>query len=250
MHRFLVSSLAVAGLMLGATLVRAADEPKAIVEKAVKAMGGLDKLGKNTASVMKAKGMFYAMGLNAPWTGDFWNQYPGQMKMTMDMEIMGQKFTFIQVLDGDKAWRSIMGMTMEVTGDELDALKLEAHVTTIEALAPLLTDKGFALSALGDVKVNDKPAVGVKVAYKGFKDVNIYFDKDTGLLAKTERRTLEPMTQQEVTAESFYSEYKVLQGVKQPTKFEIHYDGKKFLDGEVVEMKYLPKLEKETFAKP
>jgi hypothetical protein len=249
MRRFLVGSIAIAGLVLSSAFVRA-DEPKETVEKAVKAMGGLDKLGKNTASIMKAKGTFHAMGLNAPWTGEFHSQYPSQMKMSMDMEIMGQKFTFIQVVDGDKAWRSIMGMTMEVTGDELEALKLETHVANIEALAPLLIDKNFTLSALGDVKVNDKPAVGIKVAHKGFKDVNIYFDKESGMLVKAERRTLEPMTQQEVTAESFYSDYKVIEGVKQATKFEVHYDGKKFLDGEVLEMKYLPKLEKDVFAKP
>ena len=32
-------------------------------------------------------------------------------------------------------------------------------------------------------------AVGVRVASKGQKDVSLYFNKETGLLAKVERRT-------------------------------------------------------------
>jgi hypothetical protein len=249
MRKFVVCSLALVGLMLNVAAARAGDEPRAVVEKAVKAMGGLDKLTKNTASTMKAKGMFQGMGLNAPWTGEFWSQYPGQMKMVMDMDVMGTNIKFIQVVDGDKAWRSVMGQTTELTGDELDSVRLETHVANIESLAPLLTDKAFALSSLGDGKVNDRAVVGVKVATKGFKDVNLYFDKETAFLTKVERRTLDPMGQ-ETTAETFYSDYKELEGLKQATKFEIRYDGKKFLDGEVTELKLHPKLDRSHFTKP
>ena len=249
MRRFVVSSLAIAGLILSTTLVRAADEPKAIVEKAIKAMGGLEKLSKHKASMVKAKGSVEIMGMSIPWKGEFMVQFPGQRKMEIDMDIMGNAFKFVQVLDGDKAWQVAMGTTDEVTGDKLAALKFEAYVSRVETLAPLLTEQEFTLSSLGEAKVAEKPALGVKVSCKGQKDVNLYFDKDTGLLVKTERRALDPM-EQEVTAETIYSDYKELEGLKHAMKFEIRHEGKKFLDSETIEVKLLPKLDTGVFAKP
>ena len=45
-----------------------------------------------------------------------------------------------------------------------------------------LTDKTYPLTGAGEAKVNDRPAVGVKVTARGHRDVTLYFDKESGLL--------------------------------------------------------------------
>ena len=51
-----------------------------------------------------------------------------------------------------------------------------------------LRDADFQLSPAGEVKVNDRPALGLRVSRKGWPDVNVYFDKESGLVVKAATR--------------------------------------------------------------
>ena len=92
--------------------------------------------------------------------------------------------------------------------------------------------------------------MGVKVSSKGHRDVDLYFDKETGLLVKTEGRVKDDMSGQEVTEESFHSEYKEVQGTKQAHKFVVKRNGKLFMEGEATGVELSEKLDASTFAKP
>ena len=110
--------------------------------------------------------------------------------------------------------------------------------------------KGVKLSALGEIKVNDQAAVGVRVSRKGRRDVSVYFDKKTGLTVKTERRTIDLQSDQEITEERIVTEYQKLDGVPHPKKMTINRDGKKFLDAEILELKEFDKLDEGMFKVP
>jgi hypothetical protein len=250
MRRILIG-LCVACWVAGAGGVQAQDDPKAVIEKAVKAMGGVEKLSKYPAAQMKTKGAIELMGMTVPFEGEISYQEPGQFKMQFVMDVMGQKFNFAQGLNKDKGWMSLMGQTQELQGDELAKLKSEAYASRVEALVPVLLDKNkeFTLSLVGEGKVNGKPATGVKVSSKAEKDINLYFDRETGFLVKSERRALDP-SNAEVNQESFYSDYKETAGIKTAMKYLVHHDGKKFLEGEATEIKYHEKLDDSVFSKP
>ena len=49
---------------------------------------------------------------------------------------------------------------------------------------------------------------------------------------KTEGRSLDPLTKQEVNQEKFFSAYKDVQGRKVPHKVEVQHDGKPFVEAE------------------
>ena len=115
---------------------------------------------------------------------------------------------------------------------------------------PLLKDKAYTLSALKEVKVNGKAAVGVKVAAKGHKDIELYFDKDSGLQVKTVRVSLDPQTMKDVSYEVIYSDIKEFNGVKHATKALVNQDGKKYMEMEITEFKALDKVDEKEFAKP
>jgi hypothetical protein len=99
--------------------------------------------------------------------------------------------------------------------------------------------------------VADKPAVGVKVSHKDHQDVNLYFDKDSGLLVKMEHKTkAQEEGNKEVTQEDIYSDYQDIGGAKIPMKLTILRDGKKYVEGEASEVKAVDKHDEKTFAKP
>jgi hypothetical protein len=129
-------------------------------------------------------------------------------------------------------------------------MKQAANLIQINRLIPLKDAKVYTLSLLGESTVNEKPAVGVKVTRKDYRDINLYFDKNTGLLAKIERQALDSMTQQEVAEERIIVEYQEVDGQKVAKKVLVNRDGKKFTEAEVLEYKPSAKVEESDFAKP
>jgi hypothetical protein len=111
-------------------------------------------------------------------------------------------------------------------------------------------DMLFDLAPLPEILVEGKPAAGVRVRSRGHKDINLYFDKTTNLLVKLQWRTEDPMSDVEVNEERIFTEYQDVQGIKTFKKCIIFRDGKKYLDTEVVEAKYLEKVDDREFAKP
>src|SRR5207249_1792438 len=102
--------------------------------------------------------------------------------------------------------------------------------------------------SIAGVKVGDNETVGVSVTGKDVKEVKLYFDKSTHLLAKVERMGTAPMSTDEVKQEIFLSDYKEVQGMKRPTKTVMNNDGKKFMESTVTEQKYLEKLDDKDFS--
>ena len=90
----------------------------------------------------------------------------------------------------------------------------------------------------------------MKVTRKGRRDIDLYFDKESGLLVKTETRVKDEGSGQEVSEETFVTDYKEVQGVKQATRFTINRDGKPFMEGEATDIGLAEKLDASVFAKP
>lgn len=239
-----------AGLVLAATAPARADDAaaKALVEKAVKAHGG-DALAKFTAVTSTFKGTFHGMGQELPITGQVATQGPDKVKMDMEIEAGGQKIHIVNVIAGDKGWTRVGTDTTELPKDAVDEAREHTYAGWVATLSPL-TGKEFTLVATGETKVNDKPALGVKVSSKGRRDVDLYFDKESGMLVKSEAKVKDEGSGQEVTEESFYSGYKDIQGTKQAMKFKVLRDGKLYVEGEASETYLSEKLDEGTFAKP
>ena len=75
-------------------------------------------------------------------------------------------------------------------------------------LAPLMKEKGYKLAHLGESKIKEKTALGIKVSYEGQPDMNLYFDKHSGLLIKTRQQFFDSDENREVVHELYYSEFK------------------------------------------
>jgi hypothetical protein len=249
MRRCLCSTLVLSLLLAGAPAARGQGEAKAILDKALKAHGGLDKINKVKAVQTKAKGTIDVQGNMVNFTQESTVQTPDKLKETVHISIMGQQLDITTIYNGKEGWVNVRGMTINLEGALLDAVKDAIETMTLTRLA-FVGGKDYELAPLGETKVNDRPAVGVKVSQKGHKDVNLYFDKETGLLSKIEHRVKDPMGGQEINEERIILEYQDIEGMKAAKKILVHRDGKKYMEAEVTEAKYFDKIDDSEFAKP
>jgi hypothetical protein len=248
MNRSMRCLALVSSFLLPAIALGAEDDSQAIIDKAIKAHGGADKLTKFQAARSKSKGTIDVAG-GISFTSDSAYQHPNKFKESLELDVMGNKVSIATVFNGEKGWISVNGETKEMDEKVLDASKEQIHFMQVMRMA-FLKDKKCEFSPLGEVKVNDKAAVGVKVTAKGHKDINLYFDKETGLLAKVERQALDAMTGMDVAEERIITEYQDIDGLKVAKKVLINHDGKKFLEVEIIEHKPQEKLDADEFGKP
>jgi hypothetical protein len=222
-----------------------ADAARAVIEKALKAQGGEEKLAKFKSHTWKNKGTWYGMGDGVPYTANYAVAWPDKFRF----EVEGGFMTV--VVDGDKGWMQAMGETREMSKEELAQQKEDMYAGHVTTLAPLLKDKEYKLAFTGEAKVENKSAIGLKVSHADRPDVTLYFDKDSGLLVKSERKTKVPEEGgKEVTQENLYGDYQDVEGAKVSMKITILRDGKKYIEGENFDIKPVDKHDDKTFTKP
>jgi hypothetical protein len=217
--RRVVVPLLVLGLAFFVTAAaRAEDDAKTILEKAIKAHGGAEALTKYKGARMKA---------------------------TVKVDELGG---IESIVNGDKFVFKINGMEFKLDNIK-DSLKEAGHMIEVLHLVPL-RDKSYELSVVGDVQVQGKPAIAVRVSKKDCRDITICFDKETYLTVKTERRATEPMSGMEYVEERILLEYQKIDGMPAPKKIVVNRDGKKYVEGEVIEMKFLESIDASEFPVP
>jgi hypothetical protein len=227
---------------------RAADDKdtKAILDKAIKALGGEDKLSKVKAFQSKGKGKITFGDMENDFTIESTVQGLDHCRQIFEGEFGGNKVRGEMVLAGDKGYRDFGGMKMEFDKDNLVNEKRTIYLQVLPMTLLPLKDKEYKLEAAAEEKVGDKAAVGVKVTGPDKKDFTIYFDKESGLPVKLVAKVVGFMGD-EFVQETMFAGFKEFDGIKKATKIENHRDGKKFLEQEITEFKVLDKVDPKTF---
>jgi len=266
MKRWIGAALAsplLAALLMAAPAKDEQAEAEAILDNAIKAVGGQEKLTKLTSFVLKLKRKSTPRpdGAALETAIDISYEFPDRKRTETIREVGGTKTTFLQILDGDKGWLSSRGTTREMTVVQTARLRTEQFAEFPMRQLLLYKGKGYKLTTLGESKVEEKRVVGVKVSSEGNPDTRLFFDKDTGLLLKRESELNRavpagggvPAGGEEpkpVTVEIIYEDYKEAAGVKYPTKTTRFQRGQKVTEDEVTELKVVEKFDEKTFAKP
>ncbi len=251
-----MSVLSLTACLVLAAGARADDQAnlKAVVEKAIKASGGEEKLTKFKGTTAHMKGKFYGPPVGdagLEFTGSMAAMRPDKSRFEMSFDAGGMKFTFLQIVNGGKGWQSINGEVKDMDKDGLAEARHTMYVARLETLVPLVKDKDLQLSPLGESKVDTRTVIGMQVASKGQRPVNLYFDKDSGLLAKVETAVKEPNEgYAEHQQETIMSDYKDVDGHKVAGKVTIKRDGKLYVEAETSDEKVMEKVDDSEFAKP
>ena len=247
MNRFFGAVLAAVFVIGLSTQTRAADDKdtKAILDKAIKALGGEEKLAKAKAATWKTKGKISFGENDNAFKGDVTVQGLDHCRQ----EFEGDLGKFVMVLAGDKGWMAFGDNTTPLDKDPLDGAKRDIYLQMIPVTLLPLKDKDFKIEAAGEEKVDGKPAVGLKVTAPDKKDFTIHFDKESGLPVKLAAKITD-FGGAEVAQETTYSDCKEFDGIKKATKVVIQRDGKKFLEQQISDFKVLDKVDPKTFAEP
>ena len=243
-------SVVAASLFL-VTLARAQDAGAlALLDKAVKATGGEAKLAKLQALTLKGQGKIFDMGMEIPFTATFYTLGVDQGRIVTELNQAGNKITEIRVINKDKGWtKDNQQPTQAMNKDTLTEEKESLYFNYITTLAPL-KGKDYKLVGLAETKIDDKPALGLGITHKDHRTVKLWFDKETGLLVKSERRVKDPENGKESTEEVLFGNYKEFDGIKIATKYTIKAMGKTTAEMDVTDAKPAEKLDATLFDKP
>jgi hypothetical protein len=224
-------------------------EAKAVIDKAIKAVGGEEKLTNARVLTWKTKGTITLNGNDGDLSGQTTAEGLDHYRAEFEAEINGNMVKGVVVLNGDKGWRKTGEETNELDAEILANEKRSAYLQVATALLVPLKGKGFKLESAADEKLGDKTASVVKATGPDGKDFTLYFDKESGLPVKLVAKML-GFDGAEFTQESKYSEYKDFNGIKKATKVETKRDGERFINGEVIEFKVLDKASPDAFIEP
>jgi len=252
MRKFLVATSALGGLLALGNVIRSGDakDVRAVIDRAVEAHGGAARLAKFKVHTMKGTGKFYGAGDALDFTLAATSHGDKQFHAAIDLNIVGQDLKIVLVVDGAKGWEKINGDVKDMPADELAEHQEQMHADAVIGLRPL-GSRDYQLAPLGEVKVGDHPAVGVRVSRKGRRDVNLFFDKAKGHLVKSEQVIKDIKAGgNEANQVVFYSDYKEFQGTRQPTRILVERDGAKFTDTQVTELRLQENADSGTFDRP
>jgi hypothetical protein len=230
--------------------VRAEDEnAKATIDKAIKALGGEEKLAKAEAFTWKSKGKFIINGSDNNFNSHITVQGFDQYRSEFEGEFNGNAVKGVTVLNGNKGWRKFGDQLIEMNEDQLANEKRSIYLMVIPTTLVALKDKKVEIGTVGEEKVGDKQAVAIKGKGPDGKEFTIYFDKESGVPIKLVAKMSDPRGG-EFTVETSFADYKDFDGIQKATKIESKRDGEKFLEAELTEYKVVDKVDASTFDQP
>ena len=257
----LISAVLTAALAMTLALAASAtnargDDPKdkdaaakAVLDKAIKALGGEEKLKTFTAATWKAKGKISFNGNDSQIITSATIQGLDRYRNEFEGEFGGNKFQGVTVLNGEKGWRKFGDMPMEMDAQGVANEKRSVYLQVLPARILPLIGKEYKVETAGEQQVDGKPAVGLKAIGPDGKDFLLYFDKESGLPVKLVGAVVDFMGN-EVTQETTFTDYKEFDGVKKATKINTKRDGELLLTQEITEFKILKEVDSKAFDAP
>ncbi len=222
---------------------------KAVLDKAIMALGGEEKLSKALSVSWKSKSKVTIEGNENEMSSEATVQGLEHQRVTFEGDFNGNKIEGLEILSGNKGWRRFGGNVMELDEDAIKNEKRNLYLALVASTIVPLKGKGFKVESAPDATIAGKPAATLKVTGPDGKDFTISFDKATGLPVRQVAKVI-GWSGEEYTQEVDYSDYKDFSGIKKPTKLAIKRDGEEFVRSEIVEFKVLDKVPAETFAEP
>ena len=150
-------------------------------------------------------------------TGRFGYQSASPSSFRIDMEAAGAKTS--ECYNGKSAWRTDARGLRTLLGDEAKRLRLESLIANNRLRE--LQQTRIVPQAAGKATIDGRDSNAVELSNNGAR-VKFYFDASTGLIIKRERETADG------TEETFYSDYRAVDGVMEPFSIRIKHGSADF----------------------
>ena len=222
------------------------DDATAIVEKAIQAMGGKEKLAAINAYTARVKTTDKEGASVANYSAELSIQGFDRLRIVVELEDKSRVAT--TVINGDKG--------SEKSGTELFVMpekvvteyKNRLYGLRVAGMPTMLLEKDVGLAALAEISVNDRPAVGMIVTKKDRPDIKLYFDKATNLPAQLEFEINAPGGKKTVVC--VFRDYKDFDGIKHFTAMTSKTGNDLTVEARFADVKFLDKLDAQRFALP
>lgn len=195
-----------------------AEEPadaRAIIDRAIRAIGGEARLARIKAVTWKSKGLLQAGATTRQFTSEWAMRGTQHYRKTKHQEEDAQNFTTTLVLKGEVGWFQNRDGRVSMFGErDLVAVREENYLHWL-ALRLDFTDPALTVSALGKSRADGPEELGIKVTHPALADreLEFLFHHESGLLAKVITRI-----KGRPPEERFFSDYKEVDGIVHATK--------------------------------
>src|SRR5262249_40246352 len=130
----------------------------------------------------------------------------------------------------DKGWVNLDQQANDLPAWAVKLLRDDWYALRAAEMLGPMQNKEATLAPLGELKIDERPAIGLKVTRKDRPDLDLYFDKESGLPLRCSLLVKDSEDGSEVAHEFRFGEYKDFDGLKHFTKVVLHRDGKKLMD--------------------
>ena len=223
--------------------------PAEIMTKAIAALGGPEKVKAFDSAAYDLKGELHVQSVTLPFQAEVTLQGADRQRIALSFSLEGQEQKIVQILNREKGWVNLNGVTVAMDGDKLTNALAEARAAWIAAMLPLENPE-YTLAPLGESKVGDQTVASVRVSCKLCRDVELFFDKDSGLLLKSKSSVTDEATDGQVEQETLYADYTENNGLKTATKLTVKRAGQLYLSAERTNYRSLPEIADSIFAEP
>jgi len=248
MKRAIVAAftLVMACAMARSAFARDDSDASALVDKAIKAMGGQEQLSKIKAASWSTKGTISFQSADNSTSGKATIQGVDHLRQDVSLSVNGMDIKVIILVSGGKGTFNFNGNPMDMDADALANQKRLTYLTAIPMTLVALKSKDFKLAPTADATVGGKPAAGIQVTGPEGKTFKLYFDKDTGLPAQTVATVMDFMGAP-FTQTTTFTAYKDIAGIKVAMHVSSKRDGDKFIESDISDFKVLDMVDPKTF---
>jgi hypothetical protein len=229
------------------------DEARRILEKALQAHGGAALLARVKAGYTHTTGRLFQVRDGVDFEQRAWFQEPDRVRSEMRVKIGDKETVVVTVVNGLRGWIRVDGQTREMDERALAQAREELYLSGIHHLVAL-RESDSRLSVVEGVAVGDRATVGLRVTARGHRDVVLYFDKDKGLLLRTDRPTIDRMSGAEYTEAKMFGDFQDADGIRSARSIFVYRltptQRLRYLSTEVKEVKFVDRFEDRYFEKP
>jgi hypothetical protein len=245
------SVLGVAALLLGLAGVAGAEDRQAtaILDRAIKALGGEEALAKAEVISWTSKGKIYLEGTPNGFTLRTTLKGLDRSRAEFGGEFDGSGIELVTILDGEKGWRRFNGTILELNERELAGERQNAYLQAISIKMLALKGTGFKVESKGEEKLEGKQASVLKVTGPDGKDFTLSFDNETGLPVRRTARIVN-YDGTIVDEETTFEDHKEFGGIKFATRGTSTRDGIKFAEVVNTEIRVREKADAAVFSRP
>jgi hypothetical protein len=231
------------------TEITAIEDPWRIIDKANRAMASPNKIGRWKAGKIKYR-EFYPMPAMDYVLCEETFQLPGQLKTVAHLKTKaGREGTIITVANKGKGWqRQTDGTTVEHEVKDADQ-PLHNFASMLFFDLGSFKPANATLAVTGEGTVDDRKVVIVQIQ-TGQARFSCYFEQDSGLLLRLTSVKSDPVTGMKETLETYFGDYKYVQGGWVPMRHRLLKEGKLFGDVTILELQFLDRVDEMEFEKP